>query len=192
MNQELSHRKKHLSKLIKQLSWLDRFFHFWDLKKLSSILLPTEDVLALVLGKYQKKIGILAATNTRVVFVHADFNPFFKDYTSNLVIKGIPYEKVASIQEKMGLLGGEIMISSNSGDSILVKHIYRNKFRDFVDKLYSLMKSSKQKHKGQEETRMSVSEQLIKLATLKEKGLLTEEEFVQAKKKILDKNNSDS
>ncbi|HHH50140.1 MAG TPA: SHOCT domain-containing protein [Saprospiraceae bacterium] len=57
-------------------------------------------------------------------------------------------------------------------------------FEDFVKNGYKLVKDSKTPDENTEETG-DLLEQLQKLGELREKGLLTEEEFLEQKKKLL-------
>lgn len=136
-----------------------------------------ESVVATVAGLYESKMfgqdtyrrGVLIATSARVVF-----------YGKKLIgyeLEVFPYSNISSIEMSKGFLGHKIsffavgnkvsMIRIGEGDVLkLVNHI-----RDNIGK----------KHTSAAD---DTAEQIQKLHELKEKGILTDEEF-QAKKKLL-------
>ena len=74
-----------------------------EIKELPNILWEDEIVEKMVQGQYNTGIGILVATNKRLLFVD-------KGLIYGLHVEDFPYDKITSIQYKTGLLYGEIKI----------------------------------------------------------------------------------
>lgn len=108
--------------------------------------------------------------------------------------KQIPYDKINSVDAKISLMGnlldyGKIWIfTGNDADGIGFKSIDKpNVLRQLIEN-----ELEKDKHKrgsiilSDDKHKISSADELEKLAKLRDKGIITEEEFVAKKRQILD------
>lgn len=151
-----------------------------EIKELPNILWEDEIVEKMVQGQYNTGIGILVATNKRLLFVD-------KGLIYGLHVEDFPYDKITSIQYKTGLLYGEIKIFA-SGNKADIGGIIKKQTRDFAEYVRARISGIKE-HASIPENQLSsddVITQLERLAKLKEQGILSDEEFLSQKNKILD------
>lgn len=149
-----------------------------EIKALPDILWEDEKLEKMVQGFYEKGNGVLVATNKRLIFVD-------KGMIYGLRVEDFPYDKVSSIQYETGMLGAKITIFA-SGNKAEIKHVRNGVAKNFGDyvrarssKIHEHASNSKQKDEG------DMTTQLEKLADLKDKGIITDEEFNAKKKQIL-------
>ena len=156
---------------------LDNISSFWgkkEIEELPNIIAENEHIDNLIQGTYNNGNGILVSTNRRLIFV---------DKGLGLKVEDFPLDKISSIQYEVGLALGKVKIhtSGNVATIINVNKVLAMKFSEFVrDKISNL--SNKPNAINIQPT---VLDQLEKLAVLKDKGILSEEEFIEQKKKIL-------
>lgn len=170
-----------INEQIKNLDGFSRFFGKMEIKELPKILWEDEKIEKLVQGTYDKDMGILVATNKRLIFINKGI---FK-----LKVEDFPYDKISSIQYEMKLLFGEITIYT-SGNRAEIEQIQKDHVRSFCEYVRARITSITEHKSSKPETIYKSShddiiEKLERLATLKEQGILTEEEFVEQKKRIL-------
>lgn len=149
-----------------------------EIKELPSILWEDEIVEKLVQGSYDNKFGILVATNKRLIFVD-------KGLIYGVRVEDFSYDKISSIQYETGLLFGKITIFS-SGNKAEIKQASKGLARGFSDYVRARISGIKE-HASYNSGNSGIDtiSQLEKLAKLKEQGILTEEEFLAQKRKIL-------
>jgi hypothetical protein len=149
-----------------------------ELKQISSMLNPGELLLDIPQGQYGNQTGVLLRTTTRLIF-------FAKGLVSTKV-EEFPLDKVTSVQYTTGMLLGDVTIFA-SGNKAEIKNTVKVHTKPFVDGLRIQLDSAKlttaptkaaQSHDG-------TMAELEKLASLKERGLLSDEEFTAAKRKVL-------
>jgi hypothetical protein len=133
----------------------------------------------IVSGSYEGGLGVLVATNKRLVFVD-------KGMLWGSKVEDFPYDKITSIQYDTGMLMGTIKIhaSGNKADIQNVSKIWTKDFADFVR-----LKISSKTNVLPETAQPAVDmlSQLERLAKLKDQGILTDEEFNEQKTKIFNK-----
>lgn len=164
---------------IKNMDTGSKFLGMKEIKALPDILWEDEKLEKMVQGFYEKGNGILVATNKRLIFVD-------KGLIYGLRVEDFPYEKISSIQYETGMLMGKIIIFA-SGNKAEIKQVVKAQAKNFGDYVRARI-SKVQEHVGIEKQNTNnddMTSQLEKLAELKEKGILTEEEFSAKKKSIL-------
>lgn len=173
-----------LEEVKKQLEMLDgvsRFLGRREIKELPDILWEDENVERLLQGIYESNNGILVATNKRVIFVD-------KSLLGSLRVEDFPYDKISSIQYKVGVMFGKMTIFS-SGNKAVISQVDKKLARVFGDyvraKITSKTEHSSVPNSESKSQDNDVISKLERLADLKEKGILSEEEFIAQKKKIL-------
>lgn len=149
-----------------------------EIKELPEILSEDERVEKIVEGLYNQYNGIFVCSNKRLIFVD-------KGLLYGLIVEDFPIEKVNSIQCKTSLLFGKLTINS-SGNETVIDHVDKKQAKSFCNYVTTKL-NSKENVTGT--TNVEIKENLIsqleKLAQLKEKGILSDEEFDKAKTKIL-------
>lgn len=141
-----------------------------EINELPEILTSDEKIDNILWGINLKKgPGILVSTNYRLIFISAGSIVNIEDY---------PLDKISSIECSTLILFGEIKIHTNSNVS-KIENIEKESAKEFTqfvrDKIF----------KSTSNTESNIIDQLEKLAKLKENGILTEEEFNEQKKKLL-------
>ena len=170
---------------IKSIDGMSKFLGSKEIKELPDILWENESVENLISGTYNNGNGILVATNCRLIFVD-------KGLIFGLKVEDFPLDKITSIQYSTGILLGKLTIFASGNKAIIenVDKVQVRLFGDFVRNKIST-KSSEEPVKKDFSVNENVQNQddivskLERLAKLKAQGILTEEEFIQQKQKIL-------
>ena len=170
---------------IKSIDGISKFLSFKEIKELPDILWENESIENMISGTYNNGNGILVATNSRLIFVD-------KGLIFGLKVEDFPLDKITSIQYSTGILLGKLTIYA-SGNKAIIDNVDKVQVRLFGD--FVRNKISKKSSEELEKKDLSVNEnvqnqddivsKLERLAKLREQGILTEEEFVQQKQKIL-------
>jgi len=166
---------------IQNLDGASKLLGFKEIKQLPAILWEDEVVEKLVQGIYSSGYGILVATNKRLIFVD-------KGLIYGLRVEDFPYDKITSIQYETGVFYGEIKIFA-SGNKADITQISKKQARDFAEYVRARISGVKEHASVYAPAQTSsgdVITQLERLAELKEQGILSEEEFLTLKKKILE------
>jgi len=171
-----------LEQIQEQLKRIDGISHLLgskEVKELPSIMWEDEDAEHMVQGIYNNGLGVLFATNKRLIFV--DKGMFF-----GLKVEDFPYDKITSIQYETGMLQGKLTIFASGNRAEITnceKSLVRG-FAEYVRARISAPQESKSITPSSQECDDVISK-LERLAKLKEKGILTDDEFLQQKAKIL-------
>ncbi|MFP3831631.1 PH domain-containing protein [Chryseobacterium sp. SIMBA_028] len=159
-----------------------------EVNELANVLDRDERLIAITEGKYLNNNldGILISTERRVIFIDRNF-------FSNTVENDFPHHKIVSVQHSYGLVSSELKLYTNEGIKAEFKLNNRNAAKIFYEAIQNYIHSPqnplRQQHQKsiREEDAEAVFEKLEKLGKLREKGILTNEEFEMQKKKLLDK-----
>lgn len=145
---------------------------------------PDEKLRAIIEGIVdgQASLNRLAVTEGRIVFYSKGggiLSAFSK--TSAIFLE---HDQITTVEGKKGLVMGEILFSTK--DRILR---FKNMAKDDVDQIANLISRLKGRAKTQSvmsPSRGSALEQLKQLAELRQMGAITEQEFQEKRKKLLD------
>jgi hypothetical protein len=151
-----------------------------EINELPRILSADEKLDNLIPGQYNKKNGVLVSTNRRLVFID-------KGLLYGLKVEDFPLNKITSIQYETGLLLGKINIYT-SGNLATIDNVDKSAartFSEFVRDKLSRLENIAPVSVNVPQT--DVLDQLEKLASLKSSGVLSEEEFNEHKKKLLER-----
>lgn len=176
-NKRLNEIKQQIQDL--KLSNLSSFFGRKEINELPSILFDNENVIDIVQGTYEKRIGILVATESRVIFI--DKGIF------NLKVEDFPYDKITSIQFETGFVMGKLIILA-SGNKAQIEDVVKDRVKPFADNVRTRISELGKKENSQTvivNQQIDIAEQLTKLSGLRDNGILTEEEFQTQKQKLL-------
>ncbi len=171
-------KEEKIKEQVKKLDGVSKFLSLREIKELPNILWEDESVENLAQGIYSNGNGLLVATNKRILFVN-------KGLIWGLTVEDFSYDKISSIEYNTGLIFGKIIIYT-SGNKATIDQIEKKKAREFADFARARMTATTvHASLPVQNNNLDVASQLEKLAALKEKGLLTPEEFDQQKKKLL-------
>tara|TARA_B110000879_G_C10819998_1_gene373735 strand:+ start:66 stop:614 length:549 start_codon:yes stop_codon:yes gene_type:complete len=170
---------------IQRIDGLSKFLGKREIKELPNILWENENVENLIQGTYNNGNGILVATNKRLVFID-------KGLLYGLKVEDFPFDKISSIQYSTGMLLGKLTIFA-SGNKAIIDNVDKQRVRIFGVFVRNKISSNDSENSSQttSSTRNNTDSQddilskLERLAKLKEQGILTEDEFVQQKHKLL-------
>lgn len=158
-----------------------------EIKELPSILWENELPEAIIQGMYNNGLGILVCTNSRLIFI--DKGMFY-----GLKVEDFALKNISSIQYETGMLMGKVTIfaSGNRADIEQTDKKFARDFAEYVRSKIALLSSDSSSNMGippatndVKNTTDVMIEQLERLAILKEKGILTDDEFTTQKTKIL-------
>ena len=176
-NTRLDEIKSQIQEL--KLSGVSNFLGRREIKELPNILAPTEIIDNVAQGTYNNGQGILVSTNRRLLFVD-------KGMLYGLKVEDFPLDKISSIQYETGLLLGGIKIHT-SGNIAKIENVEKASARSFAEFVRDKLSQPKEQTSTTIVSEPNVLDQLEKLAKLKELGILSDEEFSEQKKKLLEK-----
>lgn len=167
---------------IRNQSNMSKFLAKREVKELPSILWEDEIVENIVQGMYANNFGLLVATNKRLLFIDKGL--------IRLVVEDFPYDKITSLQYETGLVQGRIIVfvSGNRAEIRNIEKAAVKNFTEFVRARVTTIQDSAVPSSGSKVKSVDsdgMVEQLQKLAIMHKKGMLTDSEFMNAKKKLL-------
>lgn len=161
----------------------DQFFTKKELNFLPEVLMDNEELLAFSSGLMDNNTWLIALTNKRVIFLD-------KGLIYGLKQSSIPINKIQNVMGKTGIFFGDIAISDGS-TTHLITNVIKHTVKPFTNMLQEQIEIAGSQISERENSTTSGKDDTIdkleKLADLHEKGILTAEEFVAEKAKILGK-----
>ena len=151
---------------------------------ITSMLQPGESIVASIsavqcdppTAKSGKVAGCLAITNQRVMFAGKA--------VTKIINRTIPLTQVSSLGFSKGVMSSHVQLTlAGSYENFLVKYKEAEEF--MVVALAELQKSRNPQSSPTEATVVSTADELKKLAELHQQGILTAEEFAEAKSRVL-------
>ncbi|WP_051428295.1 SHOCT domain-containing protein [Bacillus sp. J33] len=154
----------------------------------NNILTPDEKVLATIPAEYDKNKkteikGVLVATDQKLIFGTITIN---REH-----FESFDYKKMVGISlANDGLLSKELHINFSRGKKVFDDIVNDDNFKHFLEQVRKQIASSKNQGKTPSSKVSSPKtedkyKQLEQLGSLKEKGIITEEEFQAEKQKLL-------
>ncbi len=159
-----------------------------EVNELVNILKDDESLDYIVSGFYDGTTWLVAVTSLRLLFID-------KGMLFGVKQKEVMLDKINSINFKKGLLLAKLFIEDGSGKTLIIDSIDKDDLLPFVNILnenINVFKSNLYKRSINENTsedknnsKEDFIKQLKDLATLRNEGILTEEEFIIAKQKLI-------
>lgn len=152
-----------------------------EITELPKILWEGEQIRGAIQGAYNNRLGLLVATDRRLIFID-------KGWVS-LKVEDFPYDKISSIQYQLGWVFGEITVFA-SGNRAEIKQLAKDQTRPFAEKVRNMISGGQISQKSEhivESAPADFVSQLEKLAKLRDQGILTEVEFSDQKRLVLER-----
>jgi hypothetical protein len=174
--------KSRLDEIKDELEKLDinpTFFARKEIHELPNVLSRDEKIVYLVEGRNKTTTHhiVLVATDRRLIFID-------KEMFYGLKVEDFSYDKVTSIQYEKEFMLASIDINVSS-DIVEIDGVGKYEAELFCEKVRDFM--SRPKEYFQAKAEPTVLDQLEQLGRLKESGVLTEEEFLEQKKRLINK-----
>lgn len=173
-----------------QIAQLEKPYIFWTKREISAlpeILNNDEKIVALTSGMMKNRTWLLICTDRRMIFLN--HNMFLGAQQIQM-----PLDRIQSVNHDFVIAVGTIRVSD--GDTVISLGMIlqpaivpfvkatQNAIHDYKKKI---MESARTPHSNTPQpSANNVIEQIEKLAMLKEKGYITELEFQQQKKRVLE------
>jgi hypothetical protein len=159
----------------------DQFFTKKELKYLPEALRDGEQVLAFTSGLMDGNTWLIALTDRRIIFLD-------KGMIYGLKQTAIDLDKVNAVSGSTGLIFGKISITDGAKER-KIDNVWKKTVKRFTNKVQEAIEARKaamqQPVQMAQPVEIDPYEKLEKLASLKEKGVITEAEFQDQKGKIL-------
>jgi len=158
----------------------DQFFTKKELYYLPEVLMNNEQVLGFTSGMMDNNTWLITLTDRRIIFLDKGMLYGLRQSSTNL-------DKINAISGETGMLFGTILITDGSTTST-IKQVLKKTVKNFTNKAQDAIEAHRvQSHQQppQKEQAADPYEKLEKLAGLRDKGIISEEEFNAEKKKIL-------
>jgi Bacterial PH domain len=150
-----------------------------ELKKLHEHVYPDEVVTYIAQGTYQEHQGIVVLTDQRLVFVfHGMVQTLIEDF---------PLRSITSVASKKGLVTGALIVHV-AGSASHISAVINSDLTYLVDHLRQTVLAGPVQNIAASSPPPPVADladQLIKLADLRERGILTDVEFATQEAKLL-------
>lgn len=157
------------------------------LEGIERILNPDEEILATVAGTGQGKVvgillakGILILTPKRVLFYF-----LYGKKSKNYGVEDYSLDEISSINFNRQALAGSIKIHSNNNVINVLDIPLSEDIEGFVKATKQHIEEYKKQSTSVSSNNLDVAGQISKLAELRDKGILTEEEFTIQKRRLL-------
>ncbi|MDR2442844.1 MAG: PH domain-containing protein [Deltaproteobacteria bacterium] len=178
--------------------WLGAFGLTSTLKHLPDLLLKDESFLAITRGRVDGIPWVLAVTGLRIILLNKGFFAGYRHLE-------VPFPMIRSVSSRIGWIWGSIYIDTGSG-TVVLNHISKKNTHQIVAIISQVLNSAKESNQAPASAQApqalslatsqalaaasELTNQLEKLASLRDRGVLTEAEFLIQKRKILSKTDS--
>lgn len=170
-----------IQKRLKELGQIDMFGTKKEVKELPNIMYDGETLEYLMSGFMNGNTWLIVCTNKRILFLD-------KGLIFGCKQLEIPLDKVNSVETSKGLLLGSIKVWDGAS-AMKIDNVQKFALQPFVtavNKAREALKNNNQQIKVEKNDESNdYIKELEKLAELKEKGIITEEEFLSKKKQLL-------
>jgi hypothetical protein len=152
-----------------------------ELKRLPEMLLDDESVLAVTRGRVDSTMWLMAVTNSRVILLN-------KGLLFGCKHLEVPLDRVKSASSRTGLMSGAIFIDTGGG-TIILEGINKASTIEVAGILSQAINDhvKKEAQAKSPDAAKDLTAQLERLAALRDKGFLTETEFLSQKYRLLGK-----
>lgn len=172
--------KENVEAQLKGIGLYDDWHKREEIECLPDIMIDSEKILTISSGLSSGNTWVIVATNERVILLNK--SPLYK-----LKHFELPYSKITGIMHKTGILMGDLTICTEE-DETVVTMIPKDSLKQLVEVITNHIDSKPETY-IKANCAACFEEDFItkleRLAALKEKDMLTDEEFSAAKTKVL-------
>lgn len=162
---------------INSLSSTEKFFGRREIKELPNVLWPDEKLENIIQGFYNGGNGILVATNKRLVFVD-------KKMIFGIRVEDFPYDRITNIKYETSLLYGKLTIYTAAKKAV-IDQVTKSSVRSFGDWIRARISPATGNVLDRDSGQADSIAKLERLVKLKAEGILSEDEFIEQKRRIL-------
>ncbi len=160
----------------------DQFFTKKELDYLPEVLREGEQILAFTSGLMDGNTWLVTLTDKRIIFLDKGMIYGLEQTIINL-------DKVNSVSGKTGIIFGEIFIEDGAKERH-IDNVWKKTVKNFTNMVQDAIEANRINNLQPQQIQQQAQEEdpyakLEKLAGLKDKGIISEEEFNIEKKKIL-------
>jgi len=160
----------------------DQFFTKKELSYLPEVLTDGEEIIAFSSGLMDGNTWLITLTDKRIIFLDKGMIYGLEQTVINL-------DKINSISGKTGIIFGEIFIEDGAKERH-IDNVWKKTVKPFTNLVMEAIENHRNKlHSPQVVQQQTIEEdpyaKLEKLAGLKDKGIISEDEFNAAKQKLL-------
>lgn len=159
----------------------DQFFTRKELNHLPHVLHDDEEVLAFTSGMMNNNTWLITLTDKRIIFLD-------KGLIYGLRQTAIDLDKVNAVSGETGIMLGSISIQDGAG-SYKIRNVWKKTVMRFTNRVQQAIDARKSPRQQPAAPAASADDEIIlkleRLATLRERGVLTDEEFAAQKARIL-------
>lgn len=151
-----------------------------EIKALPDILDDGESIKAITSGLMNNNTWLAVCTDRRIIFLNRGMFYGLRQIQ-------VPLERIQSIDHEFSIVFGSITVWDGAS-AFTISMVLKNSIMPFVKIAQEQMQIARKQSKADAATankENDIASQLERLAALKEKGHLTEEEFQSQKKKLL-------
>lgn len=170
-----------LREINKQIEAIPHRYVFWtrkEIRALPDILADDEKIIALTSGMMEAVTWLAVGTNKRLIFLHRGMLLGMKQVQ-------LPLDRIQSIEHEYMILFGSIKVWDGASYFTL-RMVLKSSIEPFVRIVQEAIDDVRQADRTLPAAPANdIASQLERLATLRDKGVLTDEEFQQQKRKLL-------
>ena len=169
-----------LAEIKRQIEAYGQSYIFWtkkEIRALPEILEHDESVKALTSGLMNNATWLAVCTDRRVIFINRGMFYGLRQIQ-------VPLERIQAIDHEFTIVFGSITVWDGAS-AFNIGMVLKGSILPFVKTTQEQMQIARRQSKHEQPPATDIASQLERLANLKEKGHLTEEEFQTQKKKLL-------
>ena len=168
---------EYVNNKIKEIGFKNTFPVRKEIKEMANILQDDEELVYAISGITEGDTWLISCTDRRVIFLNNGF-------VYGLKQKEIPLNRINSIEQSKGFVYGKIAIWDGAS-KIEIGNILKPTIPIMVETINKAIDDAKKNTQPQQSNSIDVSEQLEKLASLRDRQIVTQDEFEKQKAKIL-------
>lgn len=164
---------------LKKLPGFDSWGTKKEIKYLRTMLLENEEVLAIASGIIEGNTWLITCTTRRIIFV--DCGMIYGVKHAEVLL-----DKINAVSFKNGIVLGEIHIEDGANNRIIT-NVSKNSTKPFVEAVHKAI--DMERKSGQKQANnysISKADEILKFKQLLDAGIITQEEFEQQKRQLLE------
>lgn len=175
---ELTREFKRLQRITNDKNFTTHI-EFW---KFPEIVLPNEQAIAVSSGRMEGNFWLIILTNQRIIFLDTFWLTGLKQVALDL-------SSITSVIGEKTAVFGKIIITAGYSHTYTITRVSKISITPFTDLVKQAIEDFNSQHKNSQPTQGQNNDDFItkleRLANLRDKGIITEQEFQDQKSKLL-------